>query len=100
MDSMLQNGLLDEARWLFGYAPDSTAAQAIAYKECLPYLRGETDLETCRERLAIATRQYAKRQRTWLRRDGRFSAILADREGSPANISEKVSKSIARTLNL
>jgi len=42
-----------------------TAAQAIGYKELLPFLRGEQSLAEATEALKLATRRYAKRQMTW-----------------------------------
>ena len=66
---MLDNGLLDEARRFYRGEFGDTASAAIGYKELLPYLNGESDLETCVENLKRATRRYAKRQLTWFRRD-------------------------------
>lgn len=67
---MLEDGLLEEARVLDVqgvFLKNSTAAQAIGYKELLGYLHGEESLETAIERLIVATRRYAKRQLTWFR---------------------------------
>ena len=69
VDLMLENGLLDEARAFYRGGYGETAAAAIGYKELLPYLHGEADLESCIESLKRATRRYAKRQLTWFRRD-------------------------------
>ncbi|MBQ2799086.1 MAG: tRNA (adenosine(37)-N6)-dimethylallyltransferase MiaA, partial [Ruminiclostridium sp.] len=52
-----------------------TAAQAIGYKELLPYLKGSEELDTCVERLKQETRKYAKRQLTWFRKDERIHWI-------------------------
>ncbi|MBO5649206.1 MAG: tRNA (adenosine(37)-N6)-dimethylallyltransferase MiaA [Clostridia bacterium] len=71
VDLMLEQGLLDEVRSMYGkgFLPDgSTAAQAIGYKEFLAHLRGEMTLEEAAEQLRTATRRYAKRQLTWFRR--------------------------------
>ena len=68
VDAMLQGGLAQEARRLDDdgvFLSNTTAAQAIGYKEILPYVRGEESLEASRERLIRATRHYAKRQLTW-----------------------------------
>ena len=45
-----------------------TAAQAIGYKEFFPYFMGESELTPCVEKLKQASRNYAKRQLTWFRR--------------------------------
>ena len=68
VDSMLEQGLVDETRRLreMGvFTVCRTAAQAIGYKELFPYLDGEATLEACVEVLKMATRRYAKRQITW-----------------------------------
>ena len=68
VDLMIEQGLLDETKRLMDegvFERSQTAAQAIGYKELLPYLRGEDSLENCVEELKKATRRYAKRQTTW-----------------------------------
>ena len=67
-DAMIASGLLDETEKLLRmgiFDKNPTAAQAIGYKEMLGCVRGEMTLPAARERLCIATRQYAKRQVTW-----------------------------------
>lgn len=76
VDIMLKNGLLDEARRCFEQPDRPTAAQAIGCKELYPYFRGERTLEDCVEELKLRTRQYAKRQMTWFRRDKRIQHII------------------------
>ena len=44
----------------------------------MPYLKGESPLTPCVERLKQETRKYAKRQLTWFRRDNRIHYIKAD----------------------
>ena len=68
VDEMIASGLLEETKKLLDmgiFEKNPTAAQAIGYKEMLGYVRGEVSLADARERLCIATRQYAKRQVTW-----------------------------------
>ncbi|WP_101066333.1 tRNA (adenosine(37)-N6)-dimethylallyltransferase MiaA [Roseovarius salinarum] len=68
-DKMLAAGALDEARAnLPGWDPARPSAKAIGAPELIAHLRGEITLDTARERASIATRQFAKRQRTWFRR--------------------------------
>ncbi|MEM7489283.1 MAG: tRNA (adenosine(37)-N6)-dimethylallyltransferase MiaA [Pseudomonadota bacterium] len=67
-DAMLAAGALDEARAVLPrWDPHLNAAQAIGATELIAHLRGEIPLETARDRAVVATRQYAKRQRTWFR---------------------------------
>jgi len=68
VDIMISEGLAEETRRLMElgvFEKNLTAAQAIGYKELLPYCRGETTLSDAAEQLKMATRRYAKRQMTW-----------------------------------
>ena len=69
VDNMVEQGIIDEAKWLFSQnLPEScTAMQAIGYKELFPYIKGEKDLSECVDLLKQHTRNYAKRQLTWFR---------------------------------
>lgn len=68
---MVEAGLFDEVRALLasGLSRDVTAMQAIGYKEALSYLDGAATREEAIEEIKLRSRQYAKRQLTWLRRD-------------------------------
>ena len=67
-DLMIEGGALDEARAnLSGWDATAPSAKAIGAPELIAHLRGEMDLPTARTRAQAATRQYAKRQRTWFR---------------------------------
>ena len=90
VDLMLQAGLLDEIRALLaiGVSPDTTAMQAIGYKEFFGALDGSCTLEEAAELCKQRSRNYAKRQLTWFRRNPEirwlrltgqedFSAVLA-----------------------
>lgn len=90
VDEMLQSGLVDEVRRLMkNEAAFSTAAQAIGYKEIAAALRGECALAEAVETLKRATRNYAKRQLTWFRRDARVRWVAAQGH-SAAEIAEKI----------
>ena len=70
VEAMIENGVLDEARRVYEHREAyRTAAQAIGYKEFFPYFAGEQSLADCTEKLKQATRNYAKRQLTWFRRE-------------------------------
>ncbi len=78
VDSMLSDGILDEARDVLTLDPRATALQAIGYKELLPYLRGECSLEDAVTKLKTETRHYAKRQLSWFRRMNDARMIYVD----------------------
>lgn len=67
VDVMLDNGLLEEAKWLFDHYPEAQATRAIGYKELFPYFKGEVDLAAATAQLKQNTRRFAKRQLTWFR---------------------------------
>lgn len=66
---MMTQGALEEVmERVPNWDPSVPANKAIGAAELVAYLRGETTREAAIEAAIIATRQYAKRQRTWLRR--------------------------------
>lgn len=71
VDAMVASGLLDEVRSLLnrGLPRSATALQAIGYKEFAGVLEGEKTEAEAVEEIKLRSRQYAKRQLTWLRRD-------------------------------
>ena len=71
VDRMAEDGLLDEVRALLtsGVPRDTTALQAIGYKEFLGVLEGTASEAEALEEVKLRSRQYAKRQLTWLRRN-------------------------------
>jgi tRNA dimethylallyltransferase len=99
VDEMLRLGLVEEAARLYEggcLAPGSTAAQAIGYKELLPYLRGECDLPGARQALCLATRHYAKRQLTWFERDESVIRLPATDEGGRLRSAEELAEYAVR----
>ena len=71
VDLMLQAGLLDEIRALLarGVSPRTTAMQAIGYKEFFDALEGRSTLSAAADLCKQRSRNYAKRQLTWFRRN-------------------------------
>ncbi len=67
-DLMLKQGALAEAEAnLNRYDPQLLSMKAIGAPELVAHLRGDISLDQARETATIATRQFAKRQRTWFR---------------------------------
>ncbi|MBQ9001265.1 MAG: tRNA (adenosine(37)-N6)-dimethylallyltransferase MiaA [Eggerthellaceae bacterium] len=79
VDSMFDSGLVDEVEILLdaGFRKGVTAPQAIGYKEIVDALDGKTTLDEARDSIKTATHRYAKRQRTWFRKDVRIHWIEA-----------------------
>jgi tRNA dimethylallyltransferase len=70
VDEMMNRGLIEEVRGLAStLRHDSAAFQALGYKELLEYLGGKTTLESAVEQIKAGTRNYAKRQMTWFKRE-------------------------------
>ncbi|MDO4866543.1 MAG: tRNA (adenosine(37)-N6)-dimethylallyltransferase MiaA [Clostridia bacterium] len=83
VEEMLRAGLVDEVKALMAdEASHPTACQAIGYKEIAEALNGETSMERAVWRTKQATRNLAKRQLTWFRRDPRV--IWLDAVGKTA----------------
>ena len=82
VDAMVAAGLLDEVRALLerGVPRSATAFQAIGYKELLACLDGQVTLEEAVEEVKLRSRQYAKRQLTWLRRNEDIHWIYWEKE--------------------
>ena len=81
VDQMWQDGLLAEVTHLerLGLRQGKTAARAIGYQECLKVLDGQLSQAEAKAGIAQATRQLARRQRKWFRRDSRITWIDAQR---------------------
>ena len=77
IDTMLFAGWLNETAQLLtnGITNDMPAMNAIGYRELTAVLHGEITLDEAREAIAIRTRQYAKRQVTWMKR---YKKIIND----------------------
>ncbi len=79
-DLFVHGGLLDEVRRLLdaGYGRELRPMGGHGYLEAIGHLAGEWSLEEAIERTARRTRQYAKRQLTWFRRDPRVRWLAVD----------------------
>ena len=79
VDLMVESGLLDEVKTIIDkYGTSSTAFQAIGYKELIPYLNGTEPLSKCIDDIKRASRNLAKRQLTWFRRDEEIITLNRD----------------------
>lgn len=93
VDEMLERGLLDEVRALRERGLlINTAAQAIGYKELAGYLDGRSSLEEGAALIKQKTRNYAKRQLTWFRRDPRVNWITYTKEDTLETVALKATK--------
>ena len=99
VDLMIDAGLETEVRSLLSegsLSADSTAGQAIGYKEMLGYIAGEYTLEDAIEKIKLGTRRYAKRQLTWLRRNPEINWLYPDRLGDFQSLVGEAEKIIGK----
>lgn len=79
VDAMFKAGLVEEVRGLCerGFREACTASGAIGYKEVAAAFDGDCTIAEAREAIKTASRRYAKRQRSWWRRDARAHVVDA-----------------------
>ena len=80
VDGMIEKGLVAEVESLLdqGFRSSITAPQAIGYKEIVPVIEGTSTLDEAVAAIKAASYRYAKRQRTWFRKDPRINWLNAD----------------------
>jgi len=91
VENMVRAGLAGEVRDLMarGYTPALISGQALGYKEIVTYLQGRGSLEEAVAQIKRATRNYARRQMTWFRKEpGVVWIDVASR--TPAELEEQV----------
>jgi tRNA dimethylallyltransferase len=94
-DSMVTAGFLHEIERLRARGdlrPDMPAIRAVGYRQLWAYLDGQYTWQEAREKAIVATRQYAKRQLTWLRGDPRIESWPALASGLIDRCVERLSK--------
>ncbi|WP_295202862.1 tRNA (adenosine(37)-N6)-dimethylallyltransferase MiaA [Sediminibacterium sp.] len=76
VDVMMKSGLLEEVKTLFPFRR-LNALQTVGYQEIFDYLEEKTDLKRAVELIKQHTRQYAKRQMTWFKKDSSIHWVNA-----------------------
>lgn len=96
VDIMLENGLVDEVKQILdmGVKPENTSMNGIGYKEIAQYLTGEVSLDEAVEAIKQGSRNYAKRQMTWFKRNNDINWTLV----TPYSDIESIASSYARYL--
>ncbi|MBU5426609.1 tRNA (adenosine(37)-N6)-dimethylallyltransferase MiaA [Tissierella pigra] len=90
VDIMVEEGLIEEVKKLLemGYKKELVSMQGIGYKEIVMYLEGEISLDESMEKIKQGSRNYAKRQLTWFRRDNRIKWIDIDEFNNLEDLSQ------------
>ena len=96
---MLQQGLVQEIRELLasGISAKCTAMQAIGYKEFVDALEGKMSIEEAADQVRQSSRRYAKRQRTWFRRNPRMHWLIREAGESGEEILRKARQLLIET---
>ncbi len=94
LQRMVARGFVEEVERLYlrgDLTPDHPSIRCVGYRQVWNYLAGEWDCQTAVERAIIATRQFAKRQFTWLRKENGLKWL----ESEDLNRLQKALKTIA-----
>lgn len=102
VDSMVQKGLVQEVNEILDmeYSEDLVSLQAIGYKEIISHIKGEISLEEAIELVKKKSRNYAKRQLTWFRRDDRIKWINIEDYNNLSQVIEVIKKYVIKTCNI
>ena len=91
VDEMIKGGLLDEAKAMY---PKRylNSLNTVGYKELFEYFDGKVSLDDAIEQIKIDTRQYAKRQMTWLRKNDDYKWFSIDEQDEMLKYIKSVTK--------
>jgi len=94
VDQMIRKGLVEEVKKLHqkGYSWSLPSMSGVGYKEIGLYLQGKISLDEAIKLIKLHTRQYAKRQMTWFKRDGRIKWVKNKKE------AEKLTKEFLKLM--
>ncbi len=92
VDAMFRQGWVAETEQLLerGLAQNQTAMQALGYRQIVEHLRGQRSLPETIQLVKIRTRQFAKRQMTWFRRQLRLNWINLEPESTAETIASTI----------
>jgi tRNA dimethylallyltransferase len=89
VDKMINDGLVEEVRSLNGYR-DVNALQTVGYSEIFEHLDGKMSLDAAIEEIKKNTRQYAKRQMTWFKKDKDINWVNAKQGSDIVSMAQKL----------
>ena len=96
---MLAQGFIDEVAALYqrgDLTEKMPSIRAVGYRQAWSYLQGEYDLETMTEKAIVATRQLAKRQFTWLRRETDAANFLTGQRDLLSKVLAEIDDKLAQ----
>jgi tRNA dimethylallyltransferase len=94
VDKMFDDGLVEEVKILLkqGYNPELSSFQALGYKEIVDYLNGKCSLEGTKEKIKKNTRNFAKRQLTYFRKNKDIKWFNLDKENGIIAVFKEIEK--------
>ena len=100
VDIMIESGLVAEVKNILdmGYDKDMVSMQGIGYKEIIMYLEDKINLDESIDIIKQRSRNYAKRQLTWFKRDNRIKWIDIDNFDSVDEINNSIENYIYQKL--
>jgi tRNA dimethylallyltransferase len=90
VEKMFKEGLIKEVRRLLNMRLSRTASAAIGLKELKGYFEGSHGLDEAKNLIKRNTRQYAKRQLTWFRKDKRIKWVNIKDKETPRLVAERI----------
>ena len=98
VDRMMQSGLLDEVRQLVavGYGDTPVVKHCLGYRELLEYLEGSTTLDDAVRLIKRRTRNLAKRQVTWFRKEGKVTWLNLTGSNDYRRVAEQIASLIRK----
>ena len=101
VDMMIEDGLIDEVKNILhrGYSGNLVSLKGIGYKEIIMYLEGHISLDAAIDKIKQGSRNYAKRQLTWFRRDHRIQWMNVDEFSNFNELSQYIYEYVKDQLN-
>lgn len=101
VEGMVKRGLVDEAKRICDSATaGKTASQAIGYKELIPYFKGAVSLDEAISEIKLHTRQYSKRQRTWMKKNTDINWIDLKEDSETIEVYDLAQKIVEKNKSL
>ena len=100
VDDMLEQGWLEEVRNLYnhGYNEKDPGMQVLGYRQLIEYLKGEKDWEETRSEIKKQTRNLAKRQLTWFRREKSINWLTISEKIELDNLTENICEKVKEII--
>lgn len=100
VEKMFKAGIIEEINKLRNLKITPSVQQCLGYKEIISYLEGRLSLEETKELLKKNTRNFAKRQLIWFRKDKRIKWIDLDKYSDLDNLAKELANEISKFSNL